>query len=203
MIARNCSIEELQAALDIINKKYAGNIKFKHIGLTGRRISFTLTVNSTSIGKGKNKVSAPGTRRGHQGNRIAAACWHVHGDFFEALIHINQEAGVYSSGSLANPLTGKWITKEGGNWQDWNIGSSYRPLKMSEACDCGPLRPTAEGNGFKSWKLDQAMISKCPSFIFDPAHYKQDGSCLCFDKDHQNLKKAERAIRREKLLARV
>jgi hypothetical protein len=194
---------EMKAALEIVNQKYDGNIKFKSLETKGKRISFTLTVNQTSIGKGKNKISGPGTRRGHSGQRIAAACWHVHGDYFDALFSVNTKAEVWASGSLANPLTGKWITIAGGNWQDWNIGSSYRPLKMSEACDCGMLRPTAEGNGFKSWSLDHNMIEKCPLYIFNPAHYKQDGSCLCFDKTTQDRKQLERLERREKLLARA
>jgi hypothetical protein len=137
MIAKNCTMENLQAALDIVNKNhYAGNIRFKTLQPKGRRISFTLTVNRTSEGTGKAKVTAPGVSKGREGRRIAAACWHVHGDFFDALFSVCPEAGVYSSGSLANPLMGKWITKDGGNWQDWNRGSQMYPYMSSQACEC-------------------------------------------------------------------
>jgi hypothetical protein len=200
MIARNCTIEDLQAALELVNVKYKGNIKFKHIDLTGRRVSFTLTVQQTSIGKGKNKVSAPGVRRGFQGKRIAAACWHVHGDFFDALLKVNPSAGIYSSGSLANPLSGKWITAEGGNWQDWQVGNRMQPRNISQMCDCGSLRPTRESGGMEIFEIGRAMISKCPFYIFDPAHYKQDGTCKCFDQEEQARLKVERAERRAKVL---
>jgi len=41
-------------------------------------------------------------------------------------------------------------------------------------------------------------VRKCPHFIFDPDHYKQDGTCLCFDKDHQEKLKTAAAIRHNK-----
>jgi hypothetical protein len=41
-------------------------------------------------------------------------------------------------------------------------------------------------------------INKCPHFIFDPDHYKEDGSCLCFDLGHQEKLRTEREIRSNK-----
>ena len=49
--------------------------------------------------------------------------------------------------------------------------------------------------------LSQGTIAKCPSFIFNPNHYKADGTCLCFDKEHQDKLRAERKARRERILA--
>ena len=46
--------------------------------------------------------------------------------------------------------------------------------------------------------LSHATIAKCPLCIFGPDHYKPDGTCLCFDKKHQDKKKAKRIARREK-----
>ena len=51
--------------------------------------------------------------------------------------------------------------------------------------------------------LKQAWIEKCPRFIFSPEHYKADGTCLCFDKEHQNKIKQERLERRAKTLAAI
>lgn len=138
MIAKNCTKEDLQAALVAVNSdhRYAGNIRFKTMETKGRRISFTLTVVSSTIGTGKAKVTAPGVSVSPNGKRIAAACWHVHGDFFDALFNLCPGAEVYSSGSLANPKTGKWINKDGGNWQDWGKGSMMEPRKASECCLC-------------------------------------------------------------------
>lgn len=130
MIAKNCTKEDLQAALVAVNSdhRYAGNIRFKTMETKGRRISFTLTVVSSTIGTGKAKVTAPGVSVSPNGKRIAAACWHVHGDFFDALLRVCPGAEVSS--------LGKVITKDGGNWQDWNKGSIMYPKMASSCCLC-------------------------------------------------------------------
>jgi len=131
MIAKNCTQEDLQAALVAVNSdhRYAGNIRFKTMETKGRRISFTLTVVSSTIGTGKAKVTAPGVSVSPDGKRrISAACWHVHGDFFDALFRV-------CPGSEVSSL-GKVITKDGGNWQDWNKGSIMYPKMASSCCLC-------------------------------------------------------------------
>lgn len=116
------SVETLEKALAKINRKYAGNISFAHILPVGKRVDFTLTVKSSK---------APGSRRGFSGKRVAAACWHAHGDLFDAIFAIDPTAKVISRGG-----PGAVITKDGGNWQDCNIGSQMQPLMYSQACDC-------------------------------------------------------------------
>ena len=130
MIAKNCTKGDLQAALVAVNSdhRYTGNIRFKTMETKGRRISFTLTVVSSTIGTGKAKVTAPGVSVSPNGKRIAAACWHVHGDFFDALFRVCPGAEVSS--------LGKVITKDGGNWQDWNKGSMMNPKMASSCCLC-------------------------------------------------------------------
>jgi hypothetical protein len=63
---------------------------------------------------------------------MISACWHVHGDFFDALFKIQPNAVVQVSagGETRN------ITIDGGNWQDMNIGSEVYPLMMSTLCGC-------------------------------------------------------------------
>ena len=128
MIVKNANMDHFHAALAVVNERYAGNIKFKTLEPKGRRISFTLTVVSSTIGTGKAKVTAPGASIGPNGRRIAAACWHCHGDFFDALFRVCPDAVVMS--------LGKVITKDGGNWQDWNKGSMMYPKLASECCEC-------------------------------------------------------------------
>ena len=128
MIVKNAALENFHAALAVVNARYDGNIKFKTLESKGKRISFTLTVLSTTIGKGKAKVTVPGVSIGPNGRRIAAACYHVHGDFFDALFRVCPDAVVMS--------LGKVITKDGGNWQDWNKGSMIYPKLASECCEC-------------------------------------------------------------------
>lgn len=111
--------EQLQIALDTVNRKFADNIRFKDIRPDGRRIRFTLTVNDSK---------KPGSRIGNNGRRIAAACWHVHGYFFESLWQQKPDCLI-----IAGPLR---MTSAADNWQDSNIGSYARPMMHSEACHC-------------------------------------------------------------------
>ena len=126
MIFKNVTENEMYQALELINKKYDNNILFKSgpARKSKNQITATLTVNSTKDG-------ALGYRRGHTGRKLAAACWHVHGDFFDALIDINP-AAVIITGMNRKQV----INKYGGNWQDVNIGSMMQPMSYSEACDC-------------------------------------------------------------------
>lgn len=118
MKARYTNRNAMEAALAIVNGKYAGNITWKRFD-DGKTINFTLTV---------KRSKDPGGRRSREGRRIAAACWHVHGDFLDALFQVCPDAVIVSMG--------KKITKEAGNWEDRNIGSAYSPFMYSEACDC-------------------------------------------------------------------
>jgi hypothetical protein len=120
-------MDHFHAALAVVNARYDGNINFKTLEPKGKRISFTLTVLSTTIGKGKAKVTLPGVSI-KRGKRIAAACWHVHGDFFEALFKVCPGAEISA--------LGKVITKDGGNWQDWNTGSLMDRVPASACCEC-------------------------------------------------------------------
>lgn len=115
----NASIYELNQALNYVNQKFDDNIKFKAITPIGKKVQFTLTVHDS-----KN----PGSRRSAKGRRIAAACWHVHGYFFEYLFN-NFDNITISAGK-------KVMKDNSDNWQDWQIGNNYRPLMYSEACEC-------------------------------------------------------------------
>jgi len=119
MIARHCTMNDLDAALAVVNKKYAGNIRF-YEARPGKSINFRLKVNNSK---------GPGCARAASGKRSGSGCWHVHGDFFEALLKINPEAVIRSKGLLK-------IDRSGGNWEDWNIGSNASPLDASQGCDC-------------------------------------------------------------------
>jgi len=120
MIARHCTMNDLDEALSIINKKYAGNIRF-YEARPGKVINFRLKVNSS---KGL------GCARAVSGKRTGSGCWHAHGDFFDALLKVNPEAVIRSA------RVEQKIDRSGGNWEDWNIGSNMYPLDASYGCDC-------------------------------------------------------------------
>ena len=119
MQIRNVTLTQLENALRLTNALFSNNIKFRRCDQKKNAFIVTLTVKDSR---------APGGRRSLKGRRIAAACWHVHGAFFDALLEENDEAVIKTS-----RLT---ISAEGGNWQDFDIGSPMFPMYYSEACDC-------------------------------------------------------------------
>jgi hypothetical protein len=121
----NATQDDLHKALVLVNQKYAGNIRFKRMDQKGNRVHFTLTV---------HRSRGPGGRLNHTRDRhISAACWHVHGHFFEELFALRPDA-------IVRAATHK-ITKDIGNWIDRNIGSHMYPCMYSDACNCGVETP--------------------------------------------------------------
>ena len=121
MIAKNCTIRDLEAALKLTNDKYDNNITWNNgpYYTTNTAIRFTLKCKSSK---------GPGSKRGFNWRHLISACWHVHGDFFDNLFKINKNTIIIS---LNKP-----ITKEQGNWEDFNTGSICNPRYASEACEC-------------------------------------------------------------------
>lgn len=115
---KNVSKQELDQALETINKKYDGNVIWNNP-------YHTLRVQD-SHGKG--------ARKGYNGKHFVSACWHVHGDFFEALLKIQPKAIIKTVMSTVQINEYGQIS---GNWLDKNIGSIMNPLSYSEACECG------------------------------------------------------------------
>lgn len=116
----NASMENLDRAMLEVNKLYADNIRFKNIKRINRdRVRFTLSIHNS-----RN----PGARRSPSGRRVAAACWHVHGCFFDALLSVNPNAFILTCRNR--------IDRCGGNWVDYNIGSIANPMRASAACNC-------------------------------------------------------------------
>jgi len=120
----NITIEQLNKALETINKKYDNNIIWNQspeaINNKGTAYRFTIRVKDSK---------KSGARRGQTGRRMINACWHVHGDLFDTIFEIAPQAKIRSGNELI-------ITIDNGNWQDRNIGSMMRPLYHSEACEC-------------------------------------------------------------------
>jgi len=130
MKAKNVTVYEMEKALEAINRLYFdNNVTFNRFDVNRNGINFTLKVKDSK--KPGHRLGYPDYETGKQ-RRLASACWHVHGQFFDALIAVNPKAEIIST------LRGQKvvINSEGGNWQDSNIGSIVRPMYYSEACDC-------------------------------------------------------------------
>lgn len=110
----NATFSQLNEALRHLNKRYSGNISFNNLTQeTKNRVRFTL----------KAKSGEPGSRLSTSGRRLPKASWHAHGYFFDALFALDPNIWVKSRGHK--------ITKDAGNWEDFNVGSIMFPSPMS------------------------------------------------------------------------
>jgi hypothetical protein len=122
----NATKEELQKALDRVNKRYDGNVTFDRFDVQGNKVRFTLKVKDChgpghSCGQSLNKS---GKR-----HALGGACWHAHGHFFEAVLKVRPDAWIVSGFRVGPPIR---ITAKGGNWTNWTRGRTM----MSELCEC-------------------------------------------------------------------
>jgi hypothetical protein len=133
MYIKNATMGEVERALrqingkgDVDDGKFSGNVCWnREPEWKGKQIALTLRVKESN-GPG-HRLGFCRTSRGNR-KRLTSACWHVHGYFFEALLEINPNIVIKS--------LNKTIDINGGNWQNWNIGSIMDPLYHSEACEC-------------------------------------------------------------------
>ena len=124
----NAYREDIEKALDTANKLFDGNLMFNNFQrLSDTRYRVTLRVKN-SHGKGA-RLSVPRytldpkDQQGKQ-RRLINACWHAHGEFFDAL----PEGTRIQARDI--------VTYPGAEWQDSNIGSMMFPYYFSDACEC-------------------------------------------------------------------
>lgn len=131
MKALKMTAQQMEQALSIVNQKYDGNVEFKRFDPTSRSVSFTFKVKS-SKGPG-HRESLNAVPYGGHPRRMVSACWHVHGDLFDAILSINPAAVIRS---LDLKIYKDAYGQVQGNWQDRNIGSQMYPVMHSTACEC-------------------------------------------------------------------
>jgi hypothetical protein len=120
MLVYNVDQFKLNEALDATNRKFGGNIDFKEVDYKCHSVGGGWTCKVTLKVIDSNQ---PGSRRSEIGRRIAAACWHVYGTFFDNLPY-------------GTKIRTDHIFHAGDDWKDRQIGSIMRPLMHSEACNC-------------------------------------------------------------------
>jgi hypothetical protein len=123
MIIKNVTRDDLEKALAMVNVKYKNNITWEKLEPYGKHWRARLRVRDSRGPGARLGFGSPGSQR-----HLIAACWHVTGNWFDALFAVNPSAVVDS--------LGKRITKDHGNWVDRNIGSQVYPMMWSEACEC-------------------------------------------------------------------
>lgn len=188
LIFKNTTIGELEQALVEVNKKYDNNIVFREIFNKGKNVSATLYTKDTQ--KAGHRVGFVRTSRGNR-RKLPSACWHVHGDLFDAILKINENVVIKSS-FRQEPII---IDKNGGNWQDWNIGSNFDPLYFSEACDCVVVKSNLKTVGTKIIKQSE-LTAECWLIQFDGL--KACEICEAKGTDECGGKKIRETLKNEK-----
>ena len=130
MLVKYATEDHIRAALDHIQEKYDHNLEFREgtpdpQGGKGFRVRLGVKDNHAKGASVKQRYSFDG----FEGERhLRAACWHVHGDFFDELFSCCPYAVIVAQNKV--------IRKDEGNWQDYNVGSQMYPVYASESCDC-------------------------------------------------------------------
>lgn len=129
MIIRNATAQQLYKAVRATAADYEGNVRFKNgpdpVNQKGTGHRLTLTVHASS---------KPGGRRSNTGRKVAAACWHVHREFFRHLYDLAPEAVIQSA--LATYTSKEDFEKTFEVTGDRNMGSAFEPCAVRNACEC-------------------------------------------------------------------
>lgn len=125
MLAKNVSSASVRRALAAANEFYDGNLRFASGPkvVAGGGVRFRLSVHSSSAAGARRgvKKKADGTPW-----RLAFACWHAYGRFFDALFADSPNADVTSKLGPVNPKIG---------WMDLAI-PGHEGLRYSDLCEC-------------------------------------------------------------------
>ena len=135
MKTRNITSGQLYEALERVNKDFDENITME---VTRNYTSTGLPRHSVKLGV-LSSYGAGGRYNPNSNRHIAAACWHVFGEFLDALGEITDDnALVVLRGESYNDPD-RVVHPSDHGWVDYNIGSMYQPLYYSESCHCNGL----------------------------------------------------------------
>jgi hypothetical protein len=157
----------------------------------GRAWRFRLALNSDVPKKESGyKYQRTSASAFHEGRRVAAVCWHGHRDFMLALYARDPEARIKTA--WADYRGVRDFAEKFGNTGYRNVGSLMYPMFAKDICTCswGDWDVDSGIGGSYAVQMPQSMIGGCPFVIFQPDHYRADGSCKC-DDPHERKKMIE------------
>ena len=125
----------------------------------------------------------------HEGRRVHAVCWHGYRDFMREVFKRDPDSRILTA--KADYRNAADFEAKYGNtgWQ--NVGSMMFPMFYKDACVCDRnYFGVSVNEDSYAINVPQDMLKSCPFVIFDPTHYRADGTCKCNDPVEQ-----ERMIR--------
>lgn len=123
MKIKNISQKNLERAFRFANSKFDRNLSLE--GNWEKNCWKARLTVTDSEGLGAKKVN---------GRKTHFACWHAHGVFFDWVLKLSKNAIIYARN--------KKITREGGNWEDWDRGNG---VMESECCRCDQIIYPVQG----------------------------------------------------------
>jgi len=154
MLAKNCNKDDLRQAahltdVDLAYEPYTakGGLRFRLKPMTdGKRRPY-------------ERFPYWRTSAGAFGRTVCAVCWHGHRDYFRNLFRIEPKARIWTA--LIRQATLPIRHWSADNFEEYfertgniNIGSTYRPVRASEACRCD--------DGPRVWSANQKrMTGEC------------------------------------------
>lgn len=154
----------------------------------GRAWKFRLALNSdvTKLASGY-KYQRTSASMFNEGRRVAAVCWHGHRDFMRAVFARDPDARIKSA--IADYRGSEAFERDFPATAHRNVGSMMYPMFMKDVCTCswGEYDVDSSVGGSYSVTMQSSMIRQCPHYIFDPDHFRADGSCKCFDPNDAHM----------------
>ena len=180
-------IREVAASVGVkIHSDWAGS----GIRKDGRAWDFRLALNSDVPKRGNAgyKYQRTSANRGIGPRKVAAVCWHGHRDFMRAVFRIDPNARFKTA--IADWKGSEDFERRFAQTAFNNVGSMMYPIFAKDACTCshGEWDVDPEPGGTYIVNMHNEMIKGCSHYIFNPSHYRADGTCKCDVKDYPEMK---------------
>lgn len=166
-------------------------VKLYEARVEGRAIRCRILPTGEKI-EGDYKYQRTSASGWHADRRVHAVCWHGYRDFMLAVFEVNPDARIKT---MMADYRGKddFLSKyEETGYR--NVGSMMYPMQAREVCNCanGNWLIDLSTNQYSSqYQIKQSTIQGCRFYIFDPSHYRADGTCKCDDPAEQTRMIAE------------
>jgi hypothetical protein len=159
------------------------------ISKDGRAWNFRLALDSSVPKRGNagykyQRTSQSGFR---EGRKVAAVCWHGHRDFMRAVFRRDPNARFKTA--IADWKGSEDFEQRFAQTAFNNVGSMMYPMFAKDCCTCshGEWDVDDSPGGNYIVNMENDMIRRCDHYIFNPSHFRADGTCKCDVKEYPEM----------------